>query len=657
MTATVEPLAAPAPAPLDAAAVQGEPSRSDVLGQIPAPDRRRQRVALIGVVGLSLVLNTWALSLNGLGNQYYAAAARSMTASWGNFFFASFDPDGFISVDKPPVALWIQALSARLFGINSWSLLLPSALAGAGAVALLWITVRRRFGPVAATIAGLVLAVSPVNVAVNRLNLPEPFLVLFLVAAAWAIDRSLDARRWGRWLLAAGAFVGLAFNTKMLAGYLPVPALAVAVLLGAGAFGWRARLARLATFGASALAFSVPWLAAVALVPAGSRPYVGGSTDDTVLDLVFGYNGLGRIEGAGGGIGGPGGGGAFGGMGAAGGVFGGSPGPLRLLGEAVGGQVAWLLPVATLALVAGAWLHRAHVHRRAMLALWAGWLAVCAAVFSVAEGTFHAYYVSLLVPGLAGVVGIGLTALVPLVRRSPSWLAAAGGVAVGTVLLQVELSGRQPAFYGWMRVPLVLGVAAGGVIVAIAVVRRIGRRVLAGLAVGLAALTATPTAWAASEAANPVLNATLPQAGPRTGSAGSTFGSASSNGDPDLAAYLRAHDEGETWDLVVASAQSASGLIADEGISVMALGGFMGSDPATDLASIADMVAEGEIRLFQVEGAGAGGGGFGGAMLGGGTAAGILQAVGATCDPVTVPATGDTLYDCAGHADALAAAG
>jgi 4-amino-4-deoxy-L-arabinose transferase-like glycosyltransferase len=315
--------------------------------------------------------------------------------------------------------------------------------------------------------------------------------------------------------------------------------------------------------------------------------------------------------------------------------------------------VAWLLPVAALALVAGARLHRTHARRRAMLVLWAGWLAVCAAVFSVAEGTFHAYYVSLLVPGLAGVIGIGLAALVPLVRRSPSWLAAAGGVAVGTVLLELQLSGRQPAFYGWMRVPLVLGVAAGVVIVAAAVVRRLGRRVLAGLAVGLAALLATPAAWAASEAANPVLNATLPQAGPRTGAAGSTFGSASSNGDPDLAAYLRAHHDGETWDLVVANAQSASGLIADDGISVMALGGFMGTDPATDLASIAALVEAGEVRFFQVSGGA--GAGFGGGMPGGGTASTILQAVAATCDPVTVPATRDTLYDCAGHADSLAA--
>jgi hypothetical protein len=167
----------------------------------------------------------------------------------------------------------------------------------------------------------------------------------------------------------------------------------------------------------------------------------------------------------------------------------------------------------------------------------------------------------------------------------------------------------------------------------------------------------TPAAWAVSETANPVLNATLPQAGPRSGTAGSTFGSVSSNGDPDLAAYLRAQHDGETWDLVVASAQSASGLIADEGISVLALGGFMGTDPATDLATIAAMVDEGEVRLFQAGGGfGAGSGFAGGGGFGGGTASGILQAVADVCDPVTVPTTGDTLYDCAGHADDLAAA-
>ena len=150
-------------------------------------------VSVVGVSLIALVMNTWRLGLNGLGNQYYTAAARAMAGSWGNWFFVSLDPGGFISVDKPPVPLWITGLSARLFGVNTWSILLPSALAGAAAVAVLWVVVRRQFGLVAATIAGLVLALSPVNVAVNRLNLPESWLVLFLLGAVWALQRAFDS--------------------------------------------------------------------------------------------------------------------------------------------------------------------------------------------------------------------------------------------------------------------------------------------------------------------------------------------------------------------------------------------------------------------------------------------------------------------------------
>jgi 4-amino-4-deoxy-L-arabinose transferase-like glycosyltransferase len=401
-----------------------------------------------------------------------------------------------------------------------------------------------------------------------------------------------------------------------------------------------------ATLGAATVAFSVPWLAVVALVPAGSRPYVGGSTDNSVFDLVFGYNGLDRVQGNGTG----GRAGVFGGAGmnGSGGVFGGSPGPLRLVGDAVGGQVAWLVPVVLLALVAGAWQYRSDVVRRAHLALWAGWLGVTAVVFSTAEGIFHSYYVSLLVPGLAGVTGIGLAALVPLVRRSPSWLAAAAATAVATVLLQLVLSGRDPGFYGWTRIPLVVVAGAGLYVVGVGAARGQGPRVVTGLAVVLAALLVTPAAWAASEDANPVLNATLPQAGPRSGTAGHTFGSAGSNGDPRLAAYLRSEHTGETWDLVVASVPSAAGLIADEDVPVMAIGGFMGTDASTDLATIADLVADGQVRLFA-----AGSGSF----LGGTTRADtIMRAVAQVCDPVTVPQTGDTLYDCAGHADDLRSA-
>ncbi|HEX3622439.1 MAG TPA: glycosyltransferase family 39 protein [Acidimicrobiales bacterium] len=646
----LDPLEEPVPPPQPPVPEGPEPSAPWHRWAAPA--------SLAGVIAVALVLNCWHLSRNGLGNSYYAAATRSMTTSWRNFFFVAFDPGGFISVDKPPIALWTQALSARLFGFSSLSLLLPGALVGAASVGVLWSIVRRHFGVAAGTVAALALAVSPINVAVDRLNLPDPFMILFLLLAAWAVLRSLDDPRWVRWLVWAGAFVGLAFNSKMLAAAIPVPALALAVAVGSRA-GWRQRIGRLALFGAAALAFSVPWMLAVDLTPASARPYVGGSTDNREANLVFGYNGLGRVNGQGqGGFGSrPGGAagtartpnganppnaangspraGVFGGAagqdqgggagpgGAAagpGGVFGGSPGTLRLFSPAVGGQIAWLLPVAALGALVAAWRHRANPVLLAGVGLFAGWMVLHALVFSYSKGIFHSYYTSALAPGSAALVGIGGVAVADLARRHAGWLAVAVGGIVATVALQLTISRRTPVFHAWTRPVLVAAAAAVALAAAAAATRPAWRRrlVAVGLGVGFAGLALTPAAWATSETTAPSLNSTLPQAGPRQGAAGSTFGSEAQQfaGDPALAAFLRSQHGSERWDLVETSAQQASALVANQGLSVMALGGFSGSDPATTVAAVARLVEQGQVRFFLAGGAGVGGGGFGGGGLG-----------------------------------------
>ena len=351
MTTTAEP-----EANVDATAES--PPYDEPAPPLPPSDddreHRRGRIALVSVTALSFVLNVWGVGAQGLGNTYYAAAARSMSQSWHNWFFNVFDPGGYITVDKPPVATWIQALSVRVFGFSPTSLMLPSAIAGAAAVAILWCTIRPRFGIVAATVSAGILALSPINVAVNRLNLPDPFMILFLVAAAWAVMRSLDSEHGLRWVLLAGLFVGVAFNTKMLAAYIPVPAIGLAVLIGTTGSWWR-RIGRGLAFGASALVCSLPWMVVVDLWSKSARPYIGGSTNNTVFDLVFGYNGFGRVDGNGQGGGGQVTGGALNGPG---GVFGGSPGLFRLWNDAVGGQIAWLLPLGVAAAVAALWLHR-----------------------------------------------------------------------------------------------------------------------------------------------------------------------------------------------------------------------------------------------------------------------------------------------------------
>ena len=668
MTATLDRAAPPSADPIHL------PPEGAIAGHVdpdarPRWSRLRYRWPQLSVTAVALVLNLANLSVNGLGNQYYTAATRSMASSWSSWFFASLDPGDFISVDKPPMFLWIEAIPVRLFGVSTWTVLGPAALAGAAAVALLWAAVDRRFGRVAATIAGAVLAVTPISVAVDRLNLPEPYFLLFLVAAVWAVGRALDAeRRALAWIVLAGVLAGCAFNTKMLAAAIPLPALGLGILLATR--GWWRKIGHAAAFSVAAVVSGVWWIVVVDLVPASMRPYVGGSSNDTVLDLVLGYNGFGRVNGgAGGGFGGAGGGGGFGGgMGGAGGVMGGSAGPLRLFSDALAGQIAWLLPLAVLGAGVALWRWRSDRVARSLVVVWAGWLALYAVIFSKAAGTFHAYYTAAMAPAIAALVGMGAAAVLDLARRQRWWLAVVPALLAATFAFELSIAGRQPTFQTWAR-PLAVAVGVAGVAaLGIGYAQRSRRLVHAALAAVVAAALVLPASWAIYETTAPAINATLPQAGPRTGQAGSTFGSASSNGDPALAAFLLAQRDGETWDLVTSSAQIGSGIMADQGVSVMALGGFMGTDRAATVSSFADAVAAGQVRYVLVGGGGMAGGttsagrgggiGFagGGSGMGGGTSTQILNAVSSSCTLASQTAVGSqvpaaytsTLYDCQG---------
>jgi 4-amino-4-deoxy-L-arabinose transferase-like glycosyltransferase len=593
---------------------------------------------LVGVVALALFINAWGLSKSGYGNTYYAAAVRSMTESWHNFFFGAFDPGGFITVDKPPVFLWIDALSVRAFGYSSWSLLLPSAVAGAIGVGLLWLLVKRYFGVPAATIAALVLALTPIAVAVNRLNLPEPFYVLALVGAAACVLRSLESRRWWTWTIAAGLLVGVAFNTKMLAGWIPGPALALAIVVGVEGkwwLAWRDWAPRLAVLAAVTLLASASWMLIVDNWPASDRPYVGGSSNNTVSDLILGYNGLDRVEGEFGGFGGgagrgapPAGFGAFGGgngggnttnpINGAGGIIAGEPDTLRMFDDANGGQIAWFLPFALIGGVVSLWYWRDQRLLRAAALLWLGWVLLFGGVFSYSQGIYHSYYTSALAPGVAALVGIGAVSVSQLARRHPAWLVVGAVMALLTLWVQLEVSGRFDGFFEWLRPFMVIAVLVGLAAFAASVWQR---RVpmLAGVSLIVLGLLLMPAAWSGHETANAALNTTLPQAGPRGGASGRSFGSAAfDNGTAQLAAWLQTHDDATArWNLVVSSAMNASTLIADYNLSVMPLGGFSGRDPTLTAADFAALVDSGEARYVLATGA------FGAAGFGGGPSFGV----------------------------------
>lgn len=632
------------PLPAEPRGVSGRSLRARALDYAP---RVFPRVPLFSVTLISLLLNAWALSRVGYGNTYYAAAARSMTMSWKNFFFGAFDPGGFITVDKPPAFLWVDALSARIFGYSTWAILLPSAVAGAASVALLWLIVRRSFGPAAATVAGVVLALTPISVAVNRLNLPEPFLILMLVGAAGAVLRSLDSPRWWAWVATAAALVGLAFNTKMLVGWMPGPAFVLAILIGVtGSWrvSWRAWLPRVALLGVATLLVSASWLVVVDLWPASQRPYVGGSTDNTVYDLVLGYNGIDRVEGTDQGFGnrppngnapagqnnsargvqpspggpapGPGQAGQGGAPGGGppngpGGIIAGRPGPWRMFDAANGGQIAWFLPFAGLGALAALWTWRRDPSKRAQAILWLGWVLTFGVVFSYAEGIYHSYYTSAMAPGVAALTGIGAVAAAGVVRRERWWLMAVPiALVAATVAVQLKVTGRFPDFYGWLR-PYAVALAAAGALVLVGCLWR-RKPPMIGLAVSLAGLLLLPAAWSLSETANASLNASLPQAGPRGGAAGRTFGSAAfDDGTAGLAQWLEANSDPEArWQLVTPSSQQGSTLIARYGLSVMALGGFNGRDQAIDVDGFAALVDNGDVRYVLTTQQGQAGRGF-----------------------------------------------
>ena len=393
--------------------MQSNPSlpRSLSLPSVSVP-WRRVNVGLVAVLALAAALFLWRLSISGWSNTYYAAAAKAGSVSWKAWFFGSIDPGSFITVDKPPLSLWLMGLSARVFGFSAFSILLPQALAMLGAVALLYATVRRAFGNAAGLVAAAALALTPVTVAIARVNNPDALLVLLMVLSAWLVMRAVESGR-TKHLVWAGAVVGLAFMTKMLQGWMIVPALAAAYAL-AGPPRLLVRLRQLALAGVAMVAVSAAWPVAVSLWPAASRPYIGGSTDGSVWNLILGYNGFGRLTGAS-----EGGGGGFG--------FGGAAGLWRLFNTQVGGQIAWLLPLAAISLLAGLWLTRRAPRTdraRAAWVLFGVWAVVHFVVFSFQKGIFHPYYTSALAPAVAALCGAGVVTMWRWARRS--WVGSDG---------------------------------------------------------------------------------------------------------------------------------------------------------------------------------------------------------------------------------------
>ncbi|MGW6121645.1 glycosyltransferase family 39 protein [Nocardia sp. NPDC055165] len=633
------------------------------------PTRKRwERPALAALLLGTLIAYLINLSANGWANDFYAAAVQAGSQSWEAFFFGSSDAANSITVDKPPASLWVMELSVRLFGLNSWSMLVPQVLLGVASVALLWATVRRPFGPAAGLIAGTVLAVTPVAVLMFRFNNPDALLVLLMIAAAWAMTRAVADGRW-RWLLLTGAFIGFGFLAKQLQVLLVVPPLALMYLI-AGPPRLGKRVAQLFAAGAAMVAGAGWWIVAVELWPSDSRPWIGGSQNNSIIELTLGYNGLGRLNGNETGSVGPG-----GELPAGGNGMWGSTGITRMFEPAQGGQIAWLIPAALLALVVGLALRGRAPRtdaRRAALILWGGWLLVTGLVFSFMAGIFHQYYTVALAPAVAALVGTGAVQIWG--SRDRLWARCAGAVAIAlTTATAWMLLSRSASFQPWLRWTILVV----GVVATVAFVFPLARKqsVIVALAAAFLGL-AGPIAYSIDTLASAHSGA-IPSAGPssggmhgmggpgmrpggdggRPGADGSARGGAApggtapdgaATGAPDGAALgqdgaatpdgaaqgtngdqrmggaggllggsrpsdqivtlLESNGTDYTWVAAAVGSNSAAGYQLATELPVMPVGGFNGSDPSPTLEQFQQYVADGKIHYFVAGGRGGPGG-------------------------------------------------
>ncbi|MGI3786202.1 MAG: ArnT family glycosyltransferase [Janthinobacterium lividum] len=586
-------------------------------------------VLLAGTAVLFLV----NLTSSGYANEFYAAAVKSGTTSLKAWLFGSLDAGSSITVDKPPASLWVMVLSARIFGFSSFSLLLPQALMGVGAVAALYAGVKRWAGAYAGLAAGALLALTPVAALMFRFDNPDAMLVLLMTLAAYAVVRAVDAPRGRsalRWMIFAGALIGLAFLTKMAQGLLVLPAFGL-VYLVASPLRLRSRIGHLLA-AAGALVVSGGWfIALVELWPASARPYIGGSTDNSLWELAIGYNGLGRIVGSSGNGGGGGGGG-----------FGGTAGLLRLFNSQFATQISWLVPAALVALVAGlvATARTPRTDRtRAALVLWGGWLVVTGLVFSFMSGTIHSYYSIALAPALAAVIAVGGRAL--WLRRDhhlarvPLASMIAGTAVWGFVLMRSDASG----WMTWLAWTMLVGGSLGAVVLAVSA-GRLKKWAVAGLLIGtLSALAGTASFTVATVASGHT--GSTPTAGPAIASTSSGFGGGGGGQGgpgggqrPTLDGTQTAGSQAQggggqgttsstalddllnatstRWSAAVVGDQSAAQLILSGSTSVMAIGGWGGSDASPTLAQFQAYVAAGDVTYFIAGSNGGGGGGQGG---------------------------------------------
>ncbi|MBE6184474.1 MAG: glycosyltransferase family 39 protein [Bacillus sp. (in: Bacteria)] len=626
-----------------------------------------ERPALIILLVITAIAYIWGLNKSGWSNSFYSAAVQAATKSWKAFFFGSIDSANFITVDKPPASLWVMDLSARIFGLNSWSILVPEALEGVACVWILYLAVRRWFSAGAALLAGAVLAITPVAALMFRFNNPDALLVLLLTASAYSFIRALEEGK-TKWLVWSSVLIGFGFLTKMLAAFFVIPGFVFVYLLFAPV-SVRKRIVQIIISAITVIVSAGWWVAIVELIPASARPFIGSSQKNSILDLIFGYNGLGRLTGNESGMGGNGGGRTGAGMSA----FGGNTGLTRLFNSEMGGQISWLIPAALILFLVSLWLIRRQwrSHRAfPALLMWAATFFITGILFSFGSGTIHQYYTIALAPSIGAIIGIAVEVLW---QRREEWMSrlALAVATLSTAIWAFVLLYRTPTWLPVLRIAiLIIGIIAA---VAILFGPTLNRKLANGAAVAaIVACLAGPLAYTiqtistAHTGSTPTAGPTITNAGFRGNFGGnqgpSGYNSGHSNGDQPqmpsssnsngdqpqmpsssnsnggqpqmpgsysaekngntnrtgfhggfestpsktIVKLLKQHASKYTWVAATVSAQSSASYQLATDKAIMDIGGFTGSDPAPTLSEFKKYVKQGKIHYFISNGRGSG---------------------------------------------------
>ncbi|AKC41513.1 ArnT family glycosyltransferase [Mycobacteroides chelonae] len=563
----------------------------------------RERLIFAAILLTITVVYLWDISHNGWSNTFYAAAVQSGSESWKAWFFGSFDPQNYVTVDKPAGGLWLMGLSARIFGFSSASMLIPQAILAIVSAALIRATVRRQAGPSAGLLAAALFALIPVVSVMFRHSNPDAPMVFGMVVAAYFTTRAIDSERSrsaAGWLALAGVGIGFAFLCKTLEGLLVAPALLLAYLVSTK-WPWKTTLMHLLGAAGALLAASGWWMAAVALTPAASRPYVDNSTDNSEWTLAVGYNGLDRLlgdnsNGMGGGRG-------------SGPSFSGTPGIFRLFQDTQADHIAWLLPTAFIALILGlvivsrtpqtaGWLGRLRTITThpagAGLVLWGTWMVSNYVVLSYMAKQFHPYYTSAMAPAIAGSLAIG-TVLLWRHRSEPIGKFGLSALTLSATVMAFVLLRRIPTWLPWLRWLLLIGGILAAVALALSALERNVRLRYAIAGLALAVSLGGSLAFTIANVTTPKVGG-LSTSGPAIANEEKFGGQAPTPLDPALAALIK--DSGARWPVATTNTRTAAPIQLETNAPVMAIGGFSGRDNPITLQQFIDYTQDGTVQFY-----------------------------------------------------------